>query len=295
MKKLFFSKKVIAIILIILYVLVSTTATILYFFIKKDATQSFFEIWYYSTQIFCSIFVTGGVIIAVWQYYLASQANKKSMEIERVQKAIDLSEYYKDNILNNLPAIYYIFNQSGATSILESVKPSQYQNFDKKELDSLFTLAQIKELKNIQDSEAFLQHILEANEIFNLNLHFNIKPVFVKQDGNSQATIQISSKSICTEFMSNLINKTLNNLEYFALHFKHHTADESVVYQSLHQTYLQMITYLYYYIANSNTDPSNKLYTNVIWLYNEWMKEKEKQNKNHILSDTALPRSGTIC
>lgn len=294
MKKLVYSKKIIAIIFILLYILVSSVSSILYFVINKNAAQPFFEICYYSTQIFSSIFVTGGVIIAVWQYYLEAQANKKRLEIERVQKAIDLSEYYKDNILNSLPAIYYIFDQSGATEILESIKPSQYKNFDKSELESLFLPAQIKELKKIQDSDVFLQLILEANNIYNLNLHFNIKPVVVEHDGTKQTTIQISPRSILVEFMSNLINKTLNNSEYFALHFKHQTADESVVYQSLHQTYLEMIPYLYYYIANNNTDPSNKLYTNVIWLYNEWMREKEKQNQSRAQNDTSLARIGTI-
>ncbi len=294
MKNIFKSKKFLAVLLILIHVFASLLSALYFFYKGNTSSLPFFEILYYTTQILASIFVTSGVIIAVWQYYLTSQAHKKSQEIERVQKAIDLSEYYKDNILNRIPVIFYVFDQAGAANILKSIRPSQYKNFDKKELDDLFTPVQIEELKKIQDSDIFLSKIIEANEIFNLNLSFSTRPTIIKYENEEYIALNISNTSIAIEFMSNLINKTLNNMEYFALHFKHQTADESVIYQSLHQSYLKAIPYLYYYIANSNTDPSNKLYTNVIWLYNEWMKEKRKQNTSQAERDSISTRDGTI-
>lgn len=78
------------------------------------------------------------------------------------------------------------------------------------------------------------------------------------------------------------------------MHFKHKTADESVIYQSLHQTYLRSIPYLYYYIANANSDPSEKLYTNVIWLYEEWNKTKNQKIAEHAEKCASIIVDGTI-
>ena len=113
-------------------------------------------------------------------------------------------------------------------------------------------------------------------------------------DDKKKKICKIDTESVSVAFMSNLINRVLNNMEFFALHFKHKTADESVIYQSLHQTYLRSIPYLYYYIANANSDPSEKLYTNVIWLYEEWNKTKNQKIAEHAEKCASIIVDGTI-
>lgn len=73
------------------------------------------EALYYSSQIVASIFVISGVIIGVWQYYLSYVDSRRNLDIVRVQKAIELAEYYKDNILCSLAPLRYIY----ANSLLE--------------------------------------------------------------------------------------------------------------------------------------------------------------------------------
>jgi hypothetical protein len=84
-----------------------------------------------------------------------------------------------------------------------------------------------------------------------------------------------------------VLNEILNNLEFFAMHFTHGTADDSVVYQSLHQSYIETIRLLYYDIAANNIPGESKLYTNTIELYNKWVEEAKRQKEN----ETAAARA----
>lgn len=62
----------------------------------------------------------------------------------------------------------------------------------------------------------------------------------------------------------------LNKIEYFSVSFMSNVADESIAYQSLHQTFTRTIESLYPNISMINRDPKNKYYTNTIELYNLW-------------------------
>jgi hypothetical protein len=72
----------------------------------------------------------------------------------------------------------------------------------------------------------------------------------------------------------------LNKLEWFAMHFTTNLADDTVVYQSLHQVYLMTIKGLYFYIASKNTEGiKDKYYCHIIELYKRWS-DQYKSDKN---------------
>lgn len=248
----------------------------------------------YACEFVSSIFVIGGVVIAVWQYYLSSKCENRNLQIVQVQRAIDLSEYYKDNILKYFPGINYIFDKTGIKKILDEVRMDDLKDFDVHELEKLFTPNQIEQLKGLQNSDDFFQRVVEANDIYGLNFNLIAQQMVAESQEGKEVVIRIDKNSIVVSFMSNLINATLNNMEYFALHFKHNTADETVVYQSLHKTYLEMVKYLYYYIANNNKSSTNKLYTNVIWLFEKWRKKQNEQNVERSLKAESLQSHGTV-
>lgn len=67
---------------------------------------------------------------------------------------------------------------------------------------------------------------------------------------------------------------------------KYGLADEELLYQSLHQTYISTVWLLYFFISHENENNEDKLYTNVCWLFLKWRdrlmeirdrKEAEKQ------------------
>lgn len=287
------TRKSIAVIIILIMLILDVLLAVMFHFTDKGETV-FVEYLYFTSQIISSIFVSGGVLVAVWQYYLSSKKSENDLRIIQVQRAIDLSEYYKDNILTYLSAINYVFEISGVNKILDTIHPKNMKRFDKTELNKLFTPDQIKSLRNIQQSPRFVKAVLEANEIYDLDLNIRIFTMEEYHDDKKKKICKIDTESVSVAFMSNLINRVLNNMEFFALHFKHKTADESVIYQSLHQTYLRSIPYLYYYIANANSDPSEKLYTNVIWLYEEWNKTKNQKIAEHAEKCASIIVDGTI-
>lgn len=294
MKKLLHSKKFIAISLILASIIFEFTSSCLYILFTKTDAASFPEILYYFCQIISSIFVTSGVIIAVWQYYLSSKSEKNNLEVIQVQRAIDLSEYYKDNILKYYPGIRYVFDSTKIMDILDTVKISQLQDFDIHELNRLFTPQQIQSLRSIQQSDRFCTAVLQANEIYGLNLDIRRTQSITFSSGGKKEITVTFDKQLIIAFLGNLINDLLNNMEFFALHFKHNTADESVVYQSLHKTYLEIVKAMYYYIANANSDPTSKLYTNVTWLFDVWRTKKEVQTAERSAKSKLIESHGTI-
>lgn len=80
--------------------------------------------------------------------------------------------------------------------------------------------------------------------------------------------------------MSRVVNDLLNEMEYFSMNFTHKVADESVVYQSLHQTYMQAVEFLYYNISKNNRPDGRQFYTNVVELYKIWYKKDKKMRDN---------------
>ncbi len=289
MKKFFKSRKFIAI-LVIAFSILSEVILTLFF---RDKSSSFLETFYYSTQIISSMFVVGGVVIAVWQYYLSSKSARDELEIKQVQRAIDLSEYYKDNILKYVPAITYIFNESGITPILSKLKFSQLKTFDKAELEDLLSSEDIKTLKNSQYDKLFYNAVITANDMYNLRMKFVTTTIKQDHNGKEIETIAVNNASIVISFFADLLNNILNNMEFFALHFSHNTADESVVYQSLHQSYFELVRLTYYYIAVQNDNPSYKYYTNVIDLFHKWMNAKNEQKNALSEKANSVQRSGT--
>lgn len=288
------SRKFQATLLICFAILLEIVSACIIYAYNKSGMKTYIEVLYYTSQIISSIFVVGGVVIAVWQYYLTSKSTKTDIEIQQVQRAIDLSEYYKDNILRYSPAIEYIFDKTDILKILNTLKLEQMNDFDKYELNDLFTTEQVKKLKEIQDSDLFIQAIVEANTIYNLHMEIQSEKSELVKNQKTMYVVSINKRSAIVAFLSNLIDNVLNNMEFFALHFSHKTADESVIYQSLHQSYFKLIRLMYYYIARSNENPSDKFYTNTIKLFIEWRSAKDNQKENRSQTSQDISRNGTI-
>ena len=72
----------------------------------------------------------------------------------------------------------------------------------------------------------------------------------------------------------------LNDLEAFSLQFHYNLADEKLVYQSLHQTFLDNMRNWYFFISNENRFDQDRSFLNVIWLYQVWEKRKDADEKS---------------
>lgn len=153
--------------------------------------------------------------------------------------------------------------------------------FDIHELRSILSHDNIERLKTIEKENNFKKHVIEANSIYRLGLDiFPMRRGNYEKEEIAMDDSIVNEQDIISAFFSDLIMDTLNNIEYFAMHFTHNTADESVLYQSLHQTYLGLMQCLYYFIATTNEgNISEHYYTNASELFRIWCDRKIDQGK----------------
>lgn len=265
-------------------------------FYKKHikSNNEYILILSYSAQIVSALFVISGVVIAIWQYYLSYIDSQRNKDLICVQKAVDLSEYYKDNILCYISPINYIFTKSGISDILKKIDKDRIKHFDIKELETFLSEDDTKHLKEIQTSDNFFDIIINANLIYNLGLSEQAIELYKKTDKDFVKEAANPHLEILSRFLNKLIIKVLNNMEYFALHFTHNVADETVVYKSLHQTYIEAVQMFYYNIATCNPISPSKYYTNIIELYEAWNVKFTEAEENFVSGVRNFGSKGTV-
>lgn len=285
-------RKAVTIAVIVVSILLMLIPAILYKTYSKSGFE-IVEILYYTSQIISAIFVISGFIIAIWQYYLSCADSKRNMDLIRVQKAVDLSEYYKDHILSYKAPIEYIFTNSGISEIISKIDISKMEYFDEKELHTFLTDEDISSLKDIQKSHDFFTAVINANSIYNIGLSDELVALYKKECNEEYNLSDLDSKILST-FLGKLIIKVLNNMEFFSLHFTHNVADESVVYKSLHQTYIDLVQGLYYNIAKINPLSTTKYFTNIIELYKLWNDRAKNDEASFTDGVRSLTNKGTV-
>lgn len=281
-------RKLVTTCIIVISILLMISSSLLFFKFQKEQNV-YVELLYYITQIISSIFVISGVVIAIWQYYLSCMDSNRNIDVICVQKAIDLSEYYKDNILAYIAAMEYIFDNSGISEIFSKIDKSNIELFDQKELFIYIKDEDRDKLKKIQNTVKFSEVIANANAIYNLGLNDELIKLCRKHDCTKFEQKQIST------FLGKLITKILNNMEYFSMHFTHNVADETVVYKSLHQTYIKLVKMLYYHIAIKNPlSTTTKYFTNIIELYKIWNDRAINDEEKFAKDIRVLTNKGTV-
>lgn len=245
-------------------------------------TQNMESVYYFS-QIFSAIFVVLGVVVAMLQYLISaneqSRARERELEIrelelleiekDRIQNAINLASYYKDNILDNITIIDAIYEDTGIKDILENISLQDIREFDQHELKMLLSVDKRKCIENIVNSKMFEEAIAKNSIIYDFGDKAKVTTTTTDEGGRVLGTVKINKMEMFREY-ANILMMLLNNIEYFAMNFTHQTADESVVYQSLHSTYLSIMRILYFDIAQNNETGEEKLFTNAIDLFNTW-------------------------
>ncbi len=274
-------------VLTIVLILVGVISTAIMYFMssKGDITTdiTWIERLYYSVQIVTGIYVVIGAVVGVWQYCISTRSEIIKNESDKVCKAIDLAGYYKDNIIIPFSSVKYVYDKIGATDIIKAISKEKMVNFDTDELNDTLSEHDLKALKESAKTPEFVKAVQEANHIYNLNMHESSDPIC--DDLSNTITDNASENDlasiIATSYMLGQMRDLLNNLEYFAMFFTHNIADESVVFQSLHQSYFNVVETMYHHISSINTVPNHKYYVNTIELYKEW-KKKDRENQRNI-------------
>jgi len=230
---------------------------------------------YYVSQVLVGFFLILTFVLAICQYLLSArqfiETQKKereriNLQIEEIQsarrqKAINLAGFYKDRIIVGASLISRVYKASGLYA--KVIRPTDKMlHFDVSEKNTLFP----------DNDEAAIAKLMGTEDFCNIvkELKFFVDEEKIKEEDPFFA--KLAEKKVAT-----LIQRVLNDLEYFAMHFVSAdtngvscTADEKFVYQSLHQTYIELVSVLYRNISVNNISNSEKYFTNVILLFRKW-------------------------
>lgn len=211
------------------------------------------------------------VLTGVSVYY-AFQAYRHQKERSKKEAACDLAKYYASNVIDKYADITGVFDSAGITELVRNTfQLRDIQDFDKAELVRFLSNAKMsiedfdKKLTSIDPATILNAKVSRACSEEERGRAFR-SYTKVGEDGKIQI---INGAFLRTDFEQE-ISGLLNELEWFAMNCKYGLADEEVLYQSLHQTYISTVWLLYFFISQENENNEDKLYTNVSWLFLKW-------------------------
>lgn len=247
-------------------------------------------------------FLTFATLVILWnQLKLANKSYTVNIDLNKSQNAVNLARYYSEEIIPNVGYINNVFCSHEISKLLSGFPYCAMSEFTSDEMNSLFDEDKLKLYDDLCKKLNF--DILFRISIKYENLPLDLKSKYallinIKYENELKKKIDLiksNPEKFAKNELVNLINeiklkneikkdlmdeyetiriKTLNNLEYFAMNFIQDLADEEVVYQSLHQTYLSVVQMLYIEISRHNTSGHMKYYNNVIELYKLWSGRK---------------------
>ena len=147
-----------------------------------------------------------------------------------------------------------------------SIMSSEYSNDE---------IEKLKAKKTLQEEfEKFYLKKHSRNELLD---------IYLKKytDEEARNLFVLDNKDLPFDFLS-LISQVLNELEYICMYISSQSAGTIYIYQSLHQIFLKTVKVLSVTIAYHNKNYTDKCYTNIIHVYKEWQKIREKNIKKEI-------------
>lgn len=224
---------------------------------------------------------------AIYQFRKSSIAKKQ-------EKAVQIAKEFSSDLVNKCGIINQVYKNSSLEPILK---------FDEKNYDD-FKVFNTDELRRIynDDFPTKYQELREevANEldtIYHYILLRRITPFDAKivqesqnnDEGQDEQKKEKKEKKIVTPFMQqntnlpyhfmDLESDVLNQLEYICMDISSKATDSKFIYQSLHQMFLRTVRTLAVEIAVDNFNYSDKFYTNIIHVYNDWTIRYKKDLK----------------
>lgn len=218
-------------------------------FLLLNSIVNWFSSTYGMFQSFGAVATTISIIWLIKQATTSKREYEYNCEWQEKSKAIELADFYRINVINRLSNVEPPLRITGIFDKLPKVKHDEMDAFTQDELIRL------------------------------TGMDFSWRTILEQE--NDTSTKELLSLTYIE------IEQLLNVLEYFSMYLVTGVADESVVYQSLHQTFFRIVRMLYSWIAGMNKNPKDKYYTNIIALYKTW---NEKERESEVVQN-AIPKS----
>lgn len=228
------------------------------------------------------ITVIGLIITAIWSIYQYT----KNQALQQQQKGAEIAKLFSEDLLYKCTILGNVILHSKLNDIIkhDSINEKNFKNFDKTEAfdlyesDSLFVDLK-KVLFSADIQQAYLRELdsrISLKEIPDTKTYSytKAKNLFILNNQNLPFKFTL------------LISSVLNDLEYICMYISSQSADSRYIYQSLHQIFLMTIKILYPIICMNNNDYTNKYYTNIIYVYNQWQKQRSSDERKEKIRKT---------
>lgn len=207
-----------------------------------------------SLDNWCTLLTIGGVIIgAIWgliQY-------DKNMKLRQQEKASEIAQDFANNLIEKTALISdtLMSNKEFQKMIVKIVKSKKLNQFT----------------------------YWEIANILNDKQCFNKCEQIIRSQRTQQKYTQLLEKKYNeterTKFNSNfsiLVETTLNHIEAVCINISSKAAGSQFIYDSLHQSFLNITEILSIKISKNNDNNVDKYFINIINVYNMWNKQKNK-------------------
>lgn len=221
------------------------------------------------------------VLASIWAMYQYT----KSSSLRQQEKSFEIAKNFSNGLLKKCSTLIAVYENSPLSELIKR-KPCSI-DFNTEELRELtndddFPSA-YKKIKESIDFDNLYFRVLESrittakeyNEKFKLiDDKENEKYIYTTKEAQNLFTLDNSSFPF---HFSNLENEVLNKLEYLCMNLSTHAAGYTYIYQSLHQIFFDTVETLSIEISIRNRGKySDKFYTNIIKVYEEWQKIYQK-------------------
>ena len=221
-----------------------------------------------------TLFVT--VISVIYAY----RAYRHQKDRSKKDAACELARYYSENIMQRYTFVNFVIIASGiAEKTKELFRYEDINEFTNNELCATIKrqgldIEEVSPLfEKVDGKTIYKVKVMLAKSVSDRKLLAEEHIWFEEDESAVEGVrVDIQHKDLLERDFYDEAYSLLNDLEWFAMSCRYGLSDEKMLYQSLQTTYLSLVWVMYYFIASRNVRGEDKLYTNVIWLFNEWKK-----------------------
>lgn len=227
--------------------------------------------WFFDTPTPTLALVSAIVAILAYLY--------QRKEKRKINAQIIAEKYAKD-IIKRMRFMKYVLVEIGYNKIANIFEEKMFA-FDNSELSTILN----KNNRTINTFEDLLKRV--NKKILDINI---VKSQILSQSrsiwySEFDELDETSKHKFSVVVFRGFITDLLNELEAICILLRYNIADEKIIYQSLHQTFLEHFKFWYYFISIDNYQNENRYYDNLIWVYKKWNKrhnyiKKKNQDKN---------------
>lgn len=202
------------------------------------------------------IFQIAANIFVIFGAIFAIYQYSKQKKLTKIDNAIAISKYFATNMLHKVELVYSVFvSEPKIMGIIKKHEPEiqAATDFTKEEYERIFSETERDTYNDFIEGAISLP---------------NGKKIPIEQ----------------------LMGDVMNEFEHCCTSFNTGLAEDTAVYQSLHQIILSIFPCFYPHICSINEDPIDQYFTNLSELYIRWNSIKEKALKKQAKSNAKIQK-----